>query len=205
MRQILVIHGGDFFDSRKEFVESLKKEKIEKEDLLPKDEKRWKDNFVSDLGDGFEVLKPDMPNFADAKYVEWKIWFEKTFPFISQDVILIGHSLGGIFLARYLNENIFPKKIRALFLVAAPFFKAGKKGVNANAGFTIKSDLKKLEKQIPRIVIYHSSDDPIVNISHAKTYKKFLSSAKLVLFNDKGHFRQEHFPELINDIKGLFA
>ncbi len=204
MRQILVIHGGNFHDSHKEFVESLKKERVTKEDLVKTFDKRWKDNLAADLGGEFEVFTPEMPNSQDAKYDEWKIWFEKFFPFLTDGVVLIGHSLGGVFLARYLSENKFPKKIAALFLVAAPFFKPSKKlGVKANAGFTVKDDLKKIESQAGEIFIFHSSDDSVVAISHAKVYKKYLPKAKFVQLHGLGHFRMDHFPELVNEIQSL--
>src|SRR5262245_46218365 len=103
-KQVLVIHGGDFFDSRKEFIESLQKEEVTMEDLIPS-AKRWKDNLQSDLGKSYEVLFPKMPIKEDARYDEWKMWFEKIIPFLKQDAVLVGHSLGGIFLARYLREN----------------------------------------------------------------------------------------------------
>ena len=202
-KQVIVIHGGDFFDSRAEFVASLQKEKITKEDLLGKSAKRWKDNLLEDLGSEYEVLAPEMPNPHDAKYAEWKIWFEKVIPFMEKEVILVGHSLGGIFLARYLSENRFPSKIKGLFLVAAPYFTPGKNGMNANAGFTVPKTLKKIEASAESIVLYHSEDDPIVKVSHVKRYAKALSKARQIVFKDRGHFRQERFPEVIEAIRNL--
>jgi hypothetical protein len=59
-----------------------------------------------------------MPAKQDADYIAWKIWFEKLFPFLQpENVILIGSSLGTIFLSKYLSENIFPRTIQSLHLV----------------------------------------------------------------------------------------
>ena len=201
-KQVVVIHGGDFFDTRKEFFESLKELKIEKADLLPDKEKGWKDNLQSDLGKSFEVLKPEMPLKYHARYDEWKLWFEKMTPLLDDGLILVGHSLGGIFLARYLSENEFPKRISAVFFIAAPYFAA--KNENENAGFVIASSFDKLRGQGGKLFFYYSEDDEIVSATHAKKFQKELPDALYRIFKDKGHFfAQEHFPELVEEIRGL--
>ena len=55
-----------------------------------------------------------------------------------------------------------------------------------------------------RIFIYQSKDDPVVNVADARKYKTVLPEAALVLFNKKGHFNEEKFPELVRTIKKLF-
>ncbi|NOZ43581.1 MAG: hypothetical protein GXP45_00120 [bacterium] len=66
-----------------------------------------------------------MPNKQRADYHARKIWFEKLFPYINSSkeskLILIGHSLGAIFLAKYLSENTFPKTIDQLHLISSVF------------------------------------------------------------------------------------
>ena len=62
-----------------------------------------------------------MPLQENAKYNDWKIFFERYIPFLRNNVILIGASLGGIFLAKYLSENKFPKKILSTYLICPPF------------------------------------------------------------------------------------
>jgi hypothetical protein len=61
---------------------------------------------------------PEMPNSKNASYKARKIWFEKLFPYLNDEgIILIGLSLGTIFLLKYLTENTFPKTISQLHLV----------------------------------------------------------------------------------------
>jgi len=198
-RQVICIHGGETFDSYKEYFSFLKKYKLNKDNLI---KKRWANFLEENLGKNFEVLLPKMPNPLNAKYSEWKIWFKKLFPFLYKETILIGGSLGGIFLVKYLSENKFPKKIKGLFLVAPPFDDKNHNYSLADFNFKIKN-LKNLEKQCKQINIYHSKDDPIVPFTDFKKYKKYLLRANFYEFKNRKHFGQEKFPEIIKSIKNL--
>lgn len=155
----------------------------------------WKSAIGKSLGRKFEVILPTMPNKTNAKYSEWKLWFKKIIPHLNPEVVLIGHSLGGLFLAKYLSENSFPRKIKATFIVAAPY---------GWANFTKPKTFKKLEKQGGKIFIYHSKNDPVVPFTDFKKYKKKLKTALARIFKNKGHFTQAKFPELVTDIKELY-
>ena len=110
-QQILWIHGGDVFDSYEEYLKFLRDRKVTKEDFIGKN--KWIKKIQQELGNDYEVFLPQMPCAWNATYKEWKIWFEKSFPFLQNGIILAGGSLGGIFLAKYLSENIFPVKIKS--------------------------------------------------------------------------------------------
>ena len=198
-KQIIVIHGGDTFNTYKEYISFLRNYKIDFERMLSKG---WKNSLQEKLGKGFEVVLPKMPNSSNAKYVEWKIWFEKLFPFLEKEVVLVGHSLGGIFLAKYLSENKLPKKILATFLVASPFDDKGSK--DSLADFKLKKDLSGLQNQPKELFFYHSQDDDVVPFAGFEKYKKALPSAHYKEFKDKGHFAQNSFPEIVRDIKRIF-
>ncbi len=162
----------------------------------------WKDNLAESLGKDFEVIIPKMPNPGNARYREWKIWFEKIIPFLEKEVVLIGHSMGGIFLAKYLSENSFPKNIAGLFLVSAPY--CGEDLKSSSGGFSFSGSLEKINQQCKNVFIYHSSDDPNVSFSDFEKYKKSLPEAKARSFQNKGHFNQEEFPEIVENIKDLW-
>ena len=196
-KQVLVIHGGNAFEKYEEYLSYLKNKEVTIEKITRND---WKDSLGKALGDEYQVLAPRMPNGQNARYSEWKIWFEKIVPLLDEPVILIGHSMGGIFLAKYLSENVLPKKITATFLVAAPY--------NAEMGeslvdFALTRDLTKLNEQVGKIFLYQSKDDPVVPFSHVEKYHKELPNATLRIFEDKQHFNQPELPELVEDIKSL--
>ncbi|NTW61944.1 alpha/beta fold hydrolase [Candidatus Saccharibacteria bacterium] len=197
-QQVIAIHGGVTFSSYKKYIDGLKSIVLEREKLKYKRE--WKDYITEDLGGKYEVLLPRMPNPVNAKYIEWSMWFEKVIPLLKNNSILIGHSLGGVFLAKYLSQNVLPKKIKALILIAAPFKELESEEL---ASFCLPKSLTKLSKQVKNIILFQSEDDEVVPLDHVYMYNKELPNSKVVLFKDKGHFKQEHFPELVDIIKNL--
>lgn len=195
MKQIVVIHGGEYYDSYKEYLSGLRKKKLKFEKMITK---RWKDTLGDKLGRGYQVVMPLMPNASNAKYLEWKIWFEKMIPFLEKEVVLLGHSLGGVFLVKYLSENKFPNKILATIIVAAPF------EIDVKGGFKLKKNLDKLQEQSENLIFYHSLDDEVVPFSEFLEYKKLFSSAQFREYKKRGHFGQATFPEIVKEIRKIF-
>lgn len=197
MQQIVIIHGGETYDTYEAYIEGLKGMSVSLEDLS---KKGWRSRLQENLDDGFQVLSPRMPNPLNAKYLEWKIWFEKYLPLFDENLILVGHSLGGIFLAKYLSEETVPKTIRATLLVAPPF---GNSDAYSLADFTLGGSLALLEKQGGDIHLFHSEDDPVVPFSDLARYQALLPHAHIHTFPDRGHFSGEAFPEILEIIRKL--
>lgn len=197
-QQVLVIHGGTTFSSYKKYIDGMKALTFKLEKL--KYRLDWKDTITADLGEDYEVLAPRFPNGSNAKYKEWSIWFEHIIPILKNNTILVGHSLGGIFLTKYLSQHIIPKKIKAVILVSAPFKKLEFEEV---ASFTLPKSLKKLNEQAKKIILIHSKDDEVVPVSHVRQLNRSLKNSSVILFDDRGHFKQEHFPELVQLIRTL--
>jgi hypothetical protein len=198
MKKIIAIHGGSCWASYDEYLADLKESKFDPERLMSKG---WKDNLQDALGGGFEVLNPEMPNWWNAHYEEWKIWFEKVMGYAKEADAVIGHSLGGIFLSKYLSENDPPKGMKAAFLVAAPFKTLAK---DADFGdFLLPDDVKKLDKLGKRLHIYHSEDDPVVDFSNFNEYAKALPDASTKVFKDRSHFIGSEFPEIVAEIRSV--
>ncbi|MDD5083689.1 MAG: alpha/beta hydrolase [Candidatus Moranbacteria bacterium] len=194
-QQIWLIHGGEAFDTYEDYLENLKSTEVTLDFLLSRG---WKSTIQSSIGEGYRVIAPRMPSGGNAKYVEWKIWFEKLIPFMTTETVLVGHSLGGIFLAKYLSEEMMPVKVRATFLIAAPF---DTEGMEESLGdFSLPEDMSRLPQQGGEVVLYQSKDDPVVPFAQVEKYRAKLPSAKARIFTDKQHFNQETFPELAEDI-----
>jgi predicted alpha/beta hydrolase family esterase len=195
--QIMLIHGGMTFKNQKDYLYYLKTRKIKLEK-----KKSWAVEYLDkNLGKSFEIIRPTMPLKENAKYIEWKLHFERYIPFLRNDVVLIGNSLGGIFLAQYLSEHKFPKKILATYLVCPPFddtcFDEDLVG-----GFKLKKDLSLIEKNSKNLTLMFSEDDDDVPVSHAEKYRRKLKNPKIIIYKSKnGHFRISKFPEIVRMIK----
>lgn len=202
-KQIVFIHGGEAFSRYDAFLDYLKTVPVG--NPLEEHPKRWKHTLREFLGEEYEVFLPSMPNSKNAKYGEWKIWFERHFTFLHDGVILIGHSQGGCFLAKYLSENTLPMSIQALFLIATPAEPVDLKREDSGDFNFDLSQFAKGVNHIKDIFIFHSKDDAVVPFEHALKYHAAIPSARLVSFEDKGHFLMEKFPELLEAIRGLDA
>ena len=193
--QILFIHGGMTFKNKQDYVNYLKNKEVSLEN-----KKYWIQD-VADKMKNVQVINPRMPNQDDAKYSDWKIYFERFIPELNDGVILMGSSLGGIFLAKYLSENRFPKKIRATYLICPPFDNTLPEE-DLVGGFKLNSDLSLLEKNTEKLYLMFSRNDDVVPVSHADKYMKKLKHAELIIYEDKnGHFKISEFPEIMNLVK----
>ncbi len=206
MQQVLHIHGGETYKNYAMYFEYLKKYPFDLE-KFEKKKKNWVKHLQKDLGTDYQVIQPTMPNPRNAKYAEWKIWLEKHFSYLENNIILTCKSLGGTFWAKYLSENKFPVKISQLHLVAAPFDNANDlppKGERYDLiDFLPGADLSLIEKQVDQIFIHHSEDDPIVTFEMSNKFAKALPSAIKLDYTDRGHFSIENFPEILEIIKNL--
>lgn len=196
-KQVIVIHGADTFDTYEDYLKFLRNFEIDSLDYFKG--KNWKISLQEGLGDEFEVISPRMPNKSNAKYLEWKIWFEKLVPLLNEEVILIGHSLGGTFLAKYLAENDLPKRITSLHIVAGAFDAEGTE--ESMGDFIVPLNLDNVSRQTEKILLYQSMDDVVVPPLNVEKFKKALPEAEVLMFENLGHFHQEEFSELVENIK----
>ena len=148
------------------------------------------------LGGEWQVLLPRMPNKQNARYSEWVIWFERMIPFLDDGVVLIGHSLGAIFLPKYLSEHRLAKKIAKLILVAAPYGQTEFLG-----DFIIDKPLANVSAQCENIILFYSHDDPVVPLAEAEAYVQAWPAAKLHILENRQHINQAEFPELVEELK----
>lgn len=194
--QIMMIHGGTTFTKEEDYLKHLINKKVS---LDNKDS--WQDHLVKELEDEFLIIRPRMPLKENARYKDWKIIFEKYVPLLREGVTFIGVSLGGIFLAKWLSENRFLKKIKSVYLVAPPFDNS-LPGEELVGGFCLRDDLSLFEKNCQDINLLFSRKDDCVPVAHSEKYKERLPNAKIHIYDDiEGHFFIPEFPEIINMIR----
>ncbi len=197
MQELLYIHGGMTHANQRAYLRWLKTREVTIEKKLA-----WNDAYLDQsLGRKVQIIRPRMPLQDFAQYEEWKLHFERFLPKLKNDLILVGQSLGGIFLAKYLSENRFPKRIRATYLVCPPYDNSLTKETLAG-GFRLQSNLTLLEKQSGRLTLMFSRNDDVVPVQHAEKYRKKLPNTKIIIYKNKnGHFRISRFPEIMRMIK----
>jgi len=195
-QQIIIIHGGTTFPNHDSYMQFLSTLDIDLERLRYKID--WKGTLEKDLASSYEVFTPKMPNATNAKYEEWKLWFENILTRLQKDLILVGHSLGGAFLIRFLSENIIDKKIFALFLVAAPFEPIKDKEYLGSFEHPNKSH--PITLPAAKVVILHSKDDMVVPFEQSEQLHAFIEDSQIIPLNNYGHVNTVHFPELVQEI-----
>jgi predicted alpha/beta hydrolase family esterase len=195
--QIFLIHGGETFKNQKDYLNYLRNRPVS----IEKNPKWALEYLDKELGNKFDTIRPRMPLQENAKYEEWRLYFERFIPLLRNNVILIGNSLGGIFLAKYLSENKFPKKLLSVYLTCAPFDDTCPND-DLVGGFKLKSDLSLIEKNCKKVTFLFSADDDVVPVAHAEKYRNKLKEVKIIIYKSKnGHFKISKFPELVRMIK----
>lgn len=137
---------------------------------------------------GYKVDAPEMTQHAETTYESWKREFERFD--LTPDTLLVGHSLGGGFLVRYLSEN--DVKVGRVILVA-PW--TGIKSDEAVDGFnddffTFTNDRAIAAKTAGIHVMY--SDDDFQSIQKSITMlRDSLDDIEFIELHAKGHFTRE--------------
>lgn len=196
MQQIFFLRWGTPKENYKDFLNFL-----EKYDINPyKDKKtKWSDNFNKTLWQNFELIEIFRINKDFADFNQRKIIFEKYLPYFKKKSIFIWHSLWWSFFLKYLEENYkILDKIKKIILIA-PWIYNNK--TELLWSFQVNTNFKNLINFQEKIEVLWSKDDPIVEFKNIKELKKALPKANFYIFENKWHFLQEKFPELIKIIK----
>jgi predicted alpha/beta hydrolase family esterase len=135
------------------------------------------------------VFVPKFPHPKEHKLDAWLKVLEGYEKKIDGDAVLIGHSLGGLFLLRVLERLKHP--------VCAAFFVATSIGVKpikyydsdfAFSGFSF--DWKEIRKKSRNFFVYHSNDDPYVSLANGKELARQLN-VELTFIPNAGHINAE--------------
>lgn len=152
------------------------------------------------LGKEYGVVAPAMPEPENPRYLPWKNELEKQLASWEEELILIGHSLGGSVLLKYLSEENIGKPIKAMFLIAAPFWGAEDWQIEE---FMLKPDFLTRLPPIHKLFLYHSKEDEWVPFSHIIRYAEKFPKARVRMLEGDEHEFYDGLPELIEDINNL--
>ncbi len=152
------------------------------------------------LGTEYRILYPEMPEADDEGYEAWKARISKELDALEGEIILVGHSVGGAILLKYLSEEKVRQPIAGLFLVAAPYFGAPNWQVDE---VTLRKGFASQLPQSAPIFLYHSRDDDVVPFAHLALYRKKLPQATLREFDQGGHQFNNDLSQVAADIEEM--
>jgi predicted alpha/beta hydrolase family esterase len=139
---------------------------------------RWDDKLVEslerELGAGYVVRYPRMPNEDDPRYSAWKAALFGELDSLEDGAILVGHSVGGAILIHALAERLPRCKLGGVFLVAAPFIG---EGGWPSAEIRPRTDFSKGVPAGVPVFLYHGTEDEIVPVAHVHLYAKAIPHA----------------------------
>jgi predicted alpha/beta hydrolase family esterase len=150
------------------------------------------------LGGGYEVHFPRMPGESDPDVKSWKRKISAELSRLRGKVLLVGHSVGGSILLRYLSEEAATKPIAGLFLLAAPSWDEDRWNFD---DLKLPRDVAERLAFIPRIFLYHSRDDAVVPFAHLALHGARLPQATLRAIDGGGHQFGNDLTEVAADVR----
>jgi predicted alpha/beta hydrolase family esterase len=157
-------------------------------------------SLQKELGASYVLRYPQMPGESKPEMQRWKAEVAKELEALEGKVILVGHSVGGVAVLRYLSEERVEKPIAGLFLLAAPSWD------EENWNFDdlrLPRDLAAKLSRIPRVFLYHNRDDEIVPFSHLALHAARLPGAVVHESDKGGHQFGNDLANVASDIRKL--
>jgi uncharacterized protein len=157
--------------------------------------------------EGHKVFVPQFPSppKIPAKINEWFDVLKNYENYIDENTILIGHSLGGVFNLRVLEQ--LKHKVKAAFFIGTPI---GIRQIlnydrdNDFSGFSF--DWKNIINKTTNFIVFQSDNDPYVSLGNGEELAKKLNT-QLNFVPNAGHFNEKagylKFDLLLNKIKEL--
>src|SRR5204863_8037984 len=150
------------------------------------------------LGAEYDVRYPQMPGESEPDMQTWKAQIARELAAVDGKIILVGHSVGGSTLLKYLSEEEVEKPIAGLFLLAAPSWDEGNWNFD---DFRLPDDLAAKLSRVPRIFLYHNRDDEIVPFSHLALHAARLPHAIVRESDTGGHQFGNGLATVASDVK----
>ncbi len=163
---------------------------------------RWDDKLVASLkgqlGDGYNVAYPHMPDEADPHYAAWKAAILTAFDALDDGAVVVGHSIGASILLHVLAEAPPKATLGGLFLIAPPFIGDGGWPSDEMAPLT------GFAPAFP-VFLYQGTADDTVPASHPGLYERLLPRVTLRHLTGRDHQLNNDLGDVARDISSLPA
>lgn len=132
---------------------------------------------------GLEVLVPDMPNTLLPVPAEWVKVIKEFNP--DESSVLIGHSLGGTAVLRYLEGT--DRQTALAILIATPIRELGEGFEQINDFLKSDFNWKSIKHHCQKIVVMNQTQDESVPLQHGKDLAEYVAG-ELVIVEGNNHF-----------------
>lgn len=156
---------------------------------------------------GLQVFVPQFPTppVVAAKIEEWFEVLKDYEQHITEETILIGHSLGGLFALRVLER--LDRPVRASFFVGTPIGITPIANYDRDSSFSgFDFDWETIRRNAGKPTVFQSDDDPWVGLGNGEGLAKALG-VELSFVPNAGHFNAKagylEFPLLLETILPL--
>jgi len=156
---------------------------------------------------GCKVIVPQFPSppIVPAKISEWFEVLKNYEQNIGENTIIIGHSLGGVFALRVLEQLKHP--VRAVFLTGTPIGVKPILNYDRDSSFSgFDFDWNTIKNNSKHFTVYHSDNDPYVSLGNGEQLAKELG-VELSFIPNAGHFNAKAgyltFPDLLEKVRKI--
>jgi hypothetical protein len=162
----------------------------------------WDDKLVEslrrELGGGYEVRYPRMPEEGDPGYARWGPAIRREMADLDDGAVVAGHSAGAAILVNALAGQPPEKGLAAIVLIAAPF--AGPGGWPSDE-FELTGDLGARLPPGARVHVFHGLRDETVPPSHAGLYALAIPQAQVHRLPGRDHQLNNDLSEVAQAIR----
>ncbi|MCL4363840.1 alpha/beta hydrolase [Patescibacteria group bacterium] len=153
--------------------------------------------------EGLHVIVPKFPTPEGQSLSTWLNILNKYKEYINEETIFVGHSLGGMFLLKVLEQ--LKGHVSAAFFVSAPVGVRPIKYYDSDYAFThFEFDWPSIIHKAKKFRAYHSDNDPYVSLGNGKELARRLG-IELTFIPSAGHINAESgwikFDKLYQDIE----
>jgi pimeloyl-ACP methyl ester carboxylesterase len=162
----------------------------------------WDDKLVKslrqELGSGYEVRYPRMPEESDPSYARWSAAIRREMADLDDGAVVAGHSVGATILVNALAEQPPDRGLAAIVLIAAPF--VGEGGWPSDE-FELTSDLGARLPPGARVHVFHGLQDQTAPPSHAGLYAAAIPQAQVHQLPGRDHQLNNDLSEVAEAIR----
>ena len=158
------------------------------------------DSLRRELGPGYDVRYPRMPNEADPTYAVWKAALAEEMAGLADGAIVVGHSIGGTILINALAEAPPKRTLAGIFLIAAPFVGPG--GWPSDDIRPMADLGARLPPGTP-VHLYHGSEDDTAPLAHVDLYEAAIPGVIVHKLPGRDHQLNDDLAEVAADIRAL--